>query len=595
MSMAANPQISVVIATRNRRDSLLRTLHTLFNQDVGPEEFEIIIVADGATDGTAAALRDLHAPCALRVLERPPGGISAARNDGIRAASGEIILILDDDLLCAPDLIRHHLAAHENAPPQVVVGAFPISPQSPRTLAAECYRQNAQDWEARYAREPRLNWPHDAAVEPNTSVHKSVFEKYGAFDESIPYQREDSEIGMRYWSKGVPFRYLPAAVAQHVVMKTTRDMICRDAALFGKNDLLLARKLPQYRPFSVPARIAQGAWAMRAARRIFTALPFSPASFISASLWPLEKLQGLNFFRRAGVRLLKCGSSAVSIRAAAREAGSWKTLRQEFGCRLPVFTYHHIGIAPERWIAGLSIPAEVFERQIRWLASRGFKSIRSTDWLSWVRTGRPLPEKSVLLTFDDAYADVAQIALPVLQRYGFTGHVFVVTSRIGETAQWGELADHPLMKLMNAEQIRHWARQGIEFGAHSRTHPDLTRLSAGSLQEETAGSRKDLQDLLQIPITTFAYPYGACNEQVRAEAGRAFDLCFGIEEGMNHIGSNLHALRRTMILPRDGGWELSLKSRFGFDPAARFLARLRRPIIRTFYGSAENPHAPHAA
>ncbi len=595
MPPPANPRISVVIATHNRRASLLRTLQTLFRQDVAPDAFEIIIVADGSTDGTAAALRELPAPCSLQVLERPQGGISAARNQGIRAASGEVVLILDDDLLCAPDLIRRHLEVHENAAPQVVVGAFPISPESSRTLAAECYKQNARDWEAHYARDSRLHWPHDAAVEPNTSIPMSIIEKYGAFDESIPYQREDSEIGMRYWLKGVPFRYLPAAAAQHVVMKKTRDMICRDAVLYGKHDLLLARKLPEYRPFSVPARIAQGPWALRAARRMFMALPFPPASLISAMLWPFEKLQNVSFIRRAGIKFLQYGSSAVAIRSAARDAESWKVLRREFGRRLPVFAYHHIGEVPRPWVPGLSVPTEVFERQIRWLARRGFKSIRSADWLDWVRAGKPLPEKAILLTFDDAYADLARFALPVLQRYGFTGLVLVVTSRIGETAQWGELAGYPLMKLMDKDQIRHWAREGIEFGAHSRTHADLTRLSPGNLAEEIAASQKDLEELLQVPVRTFAYPYGASNESVRAEAGRAFDICFGIDEGMNDIGSNLHSLRRIMILPQDSAGTLRLKSRFGFDPASRFLHRLLRPVIRTFFGSAENPHAPRAA
>ncbi len=560
MPTGTNPKISVVIATHNRRESLLRTLQTLFSQDLAPEIYEIVVVADGSTDGTAEALRKLPSPCALRVLEHPQGGISLARNEGIRAARGEIILILDDDLLCAPDLIRQHLAAHENAEPQVVIGAFPISPHSPRTLAAECYRQNARDWEARYARDSQLHWPHDAAVEPNTSIHKTILEKFGAFDESIPYQREDSEIGMRLWLKGAPFRYLPTAVAHHVVTKRTRDMISRDAVLYGKHDLLVARKFPEYRPFSAPARIAQGSWSMRITRRIFGALPFSPAGLISALLWPLEKLQRVNLFRRGGVKLLQYGSSAVAIRSAAREAGSWDKLRREFGLRLPVFMFHHIGDTPRPWVPGLSISPVDFERQIRWLARRGFKTIRSSDWLAWIRTGEPLPEKPILLTFDDAYADLARFALPVLLRYGFTGLVFVVTSHTGQSAQWGELAKYPFVKLMGPEEIRRWAREGIEFGAHSRSHHDLTRLPLGELKEEVTGSRKVLEDLLQIPIVAFAYPYGSCHVQVRAEAGRAFGLCFTVDEGMNNIGSNLHALRRTMILPGDRGWTLWSKS-----------------------------------
>ncbi len=592
--MGDKPQISVVIATHNRRDSLFRTLQTLFNQDVPPDVLEIIAVVDGSIDGTADALRKLRPPCALRVLERPRGGISAARNDGIWATSGDIILILDDDVLCEPDLIRQHIAAHKDSPPQVVVGAFPISSESPHTLVAEAFRDFGKQWSESFERNHSLRWPYDAAVEPNTSVHRAVFEKFGAFDESLPYQREDSEIGMRFWLKGVPFRCLPTAVAHHVVVKKTRDMLSRDAELFGKHDLRLARQYPEYRPFSVPARIAQGPWRMRAARRIIAALPFSPAPVISAALWPLERLQSVKRLQRVGVKLLQYGSSAVSIRSAAREAGSWQRLRQEFGKRLPVFMFHHIGEAPKPWVPGLSIPPAGFERQIRWLARRGFESIRPADWLAWLREGKPLPEKPILLTFDDAYADLAQFALPVLQRYGFTGVVFVVTGQIGQTGQWGMLADYPPMKLMDAGQIRHWARQGIEFGAHSRTHRDLARLPLQSVEQEISGSGKDLEELLQTRINSFAYPYGSYDAAAREVARRTFDLCFGVLEGMNDLGSNLHALCRTMILPVDSGLALWLKSRFGFNPAARFLARLRRPIIRTFFGSGETSEAPDA-
>ena len=337
---------------------------------------------------------------------------------------------------------------------------------------------------------------------------------------------------------------------------------------------------------------------MRALRRLFAAVPFSPASLFYALLWPLEKLRRVEFLRRWGIWLLQYASGAVSFRSAARAVGSWGALRREFGMRLPVFMYRHIGETPRGWVPGISIPGVVFERQIRWLASRGDKSIQSTDWLAWIRTGKPLPAKPILLTFDDAYADVACYALPVLKRYGFTGLVFVVTSLIGQTNKWDEAAGYPSLAMMTAEQIRYWAQQGIEFGAHTRTHPDLTRVSSQRLEEEIAGSGKDLEELLQTPITSFAYPYGSFNEAAREVAGRVYDLSFTTEEGINTLGTDSHGQLRVIVLPEDPLVKLGWRARFGFDPVERLRARYRpwlRPlIIRAFFGSAEENSPPRA-
>jgi peptidoglycan/xylan/chitin deacetylase (PgdA/CDA1 family)/GT2 family glycosyltransferase len=592
--MSSNPEISAVIATYNRREILLRSLQTLFAQDLAPELYEVVVVVDGSTDGTAEALRELHPRCGWRVLERPNGGISPARNDGIRIARGQIILILDDDIFCEPDVLRQHIAAHQNGLPQIVFGPVMISPESHATLATDWHRETVDAWMASLAHGAPLQWPYHAAIDPNTSLHRTIFRDYGAFDESLPYQREDSEIGMRFWKRGVPFRFLPTAVTYHAVIKKTWDAIGRDAPLFGKNDLLLARKVPEYRPYSVPARIAEGPWWLRALRRLVATMPISPAPLFMALLLPFELMRGVGLFRRWGVKLFRYQSSALAIRSATGEAGSWSNLRREFGLRLPVFMYHHIGETPRGWVPGLSIPAVVFERQIRWLARRGYTSIRSTDWLEWIRTGKPLPDRPILLTFDDAFADVARYALPVLKRYGFTGLVFVVTGLIGQTNKWDEVAGYPSLAMMTAEQIRCWAQQGIEFGAHTRTHPDVTRLSSQRLEEEIAGSSKDLEELLQTHITSFAYPFGPFDVAAQEMAGRVYDLSFTTEEGMNSLGTNPHVQRRAWVLPADSRVTLWWRSRIGFDPVARLRLQVRRLIIRAFFGSAEDRNIPHA-
>jgi peptidoglycan/xylan/chitin deacetylase (PgdA/CDA1 family) len=138
-----------------------------------------------------------------------------------------------------------------------------------------------------------------------------------------------------------------------------------------------------------------------------------------------------------------------------------------------------------------------------------------------------------------------------------------VTGRLGGTNTWDEAEGSGTLHLMTAEQIRSWAEQGIEFGAHSRTHPDLTKLSTAECSAEVAGSKSDLSALLGSPVVSFAYPYGECNDAVRDLVRLEFDLAFSVEEGMNYLRGDPHLLRRAYIGPKDSLTEFGLIVRLG--------------------------------
>ncbi|MGB7546894.1 MAG: polysaccharide deacetylase family protein, partial [Terracidiphilus sp.] len=162
-----------------------------------------------------------------------------------------------------------------------------------------------------------------------------------------------------------------------------------------------------------------------------------------------------------------------------------------------------------------------------------------------------------------AYEDTAEFALPILRRYGFGAAVFVVTERIGGTNTWDESQGCGTLQLMTAEKIRSWAGQGIEFGAHGRTHADLTKLSAEERASEIAGSKSDLSALLGAPVVSFAYPYGECDDSVRDLVRAEFDLAFGTEEGINYLAGDPHLLRRMNVSPDDSLLAFALNVRGG--------------------------------
>ena len=267
--------------------------------------------------------------------------------------------------------------------------------------------------------------------------------------------------------------------------------------------------------------------------------------------------------RKCASRWLNRIETVAHLEGALGVAGSWKVLQDEFDRRCPSLLYHHIGTVRPGTHPDLTISPERFERQIRWLARRGYTGIKPSDWLSWIRYGKSLPANPILLTFDDGYADTARYALPILRKYEFSGCVFVVSQRLGRTNTWDEAEGRDTLLLMTAEQIQYWATQEIEFGAHSRTHRHLTRLSPSDLTAEVIGCKSDLTALLGHPPMSFAYPYGESNEAVRDLVRKEFDIAFSVEEGLNYLSGDPHLLKRAYVGHNDSLVEFDLSARRG--------------------------------
>ena len=220
-----------------------------------------------------------------------------------------------------------------------------------------------------------------------------------------------------------------------------------------------------------------------------------------------------------------------------------------------------------------------------WLVRHGYSGVGLSDWLAWLREGKPLPEKPVLITFDDGYADVAEHALPVLGRYGFSAVVYVVSGQVGKTKTWGHPEISESSRLMTADQIRSWMEKGIEFGAHGRTHANLTKLEGDRLAEEIEGSADDLMRILGVRTASLAYPYGASNRRVREAAAGVFELALGREEGLNGLSTDPLLLRRTRVSAAGSRFAFANRVRLGFSPlryllqSARLSNRVAAPAL----------------
>lgn len=556
----------------------------MLSQDIPVDDFEIVIVVDGSTDGTAQALRELKPPCSLRVIEQSNRGPSVARNNGIQAARGELLLFIDDDIICGPHLFRRHVEAHADSEPMVAYGPISIAAETPQSFLKYANEVWYRDYYGRIEAQNGLNLPKDDYLIGNSSMPRATLVECGGFDETMT-AKEDYELGLRLWKTGLRFKFLPQAMAYEFYQKPIRSVLRIDGKAFGETEVLLARRHPDYRPYSTLAPLGKmGLWK-RLGRRVFAALPLNLVGVLNPPLWICDKLCRFSGMRRLSRRMLGIGRGLVEYSSAARQIRSWQALESEFGKRLPVLLYHRVGPELSGTVRGLTVSPERFERHVRWLARRGYKGICPTDWLRWIREGKGLPSKPILFTFDDGYADLVEYAFPVLRRYGFGAAVYIVTGQLGGSNVWDAARGCASLPLMTAEQIRFWAAQGIEFGAHSRTHADLRSLSAQELSEEVFGSCKDLESILGFRPLSFAYPYGFHNQIVDDCVRTAFDLAFIADddnEGLNYLQTDPHLLLRTMVQTNDSLLALECRSRWGHYPFLDLRNRIRARIaLRT--------------
>ena len=175
--------------------------------------------------------------------------------------------------------------------------------------------------------------------------------------------------------------------------------------------------------------------------------------------------------------------------------------------RLPlILMYHAVGTVGHDPNLLCVTPAR-FAAQMDWLGRRGLRGVSVGALLRARREGKA--SLLVGLTFDDGYTMVAEHAVPVLARHGFTATMFVLPGRLGGVNDWDDGTPWPLLP---AARIGELAAAGMEIGSHSATHPRLAGAHPGVLEEEIAGSRAALEDLTGQPVNGFAYPYGSLDD-----------------------------------------------------------------------------------
>lgn len=212
--------------------------------------------------------------------------------------------------------------------------------------------------------------------------------------------------------------------------------------------------------------------------------------------------------------------------------------------KVAILTYHRF-VPEDRKCDLLSVSANSFRSQLKYLGENGYTVVSFSDLADFIEGKGSMPRKPVILSMDDGYKSVYKVAYPVLREFGYKATAFVYTDFIGAPAgmNWAE------MKEVSASGL-------IDIQPHSKTHTNLTLRLAGEseaayrerIREEVRNPTRAIRKNLKIPIHTFAFPYGAENDEVIAAVkAEGFRLGATVTAGGNPAFAHPLALRRSQV------------------------------------------------
>lgn len=211
-------------------------------------------------------------------------------------------------------------------------------------------------------------------------------------------------------------------------------------------------------------------------------------------------------------------------------------------------------------------PAQ-FEQQVAWMKQQGFHFVTMQELqANWGQH----PKKTVAITFDDGYLDNLENAYPILEKYQAKATIYVVVDR--HDRDWstykkahhnsGELAREPKL---NDEQVMFLAKSGlVEIGSHTMTHANLAKLDDAHCLAELTESKQQLEQLIQQPVTSFAYPFGiysARDVELAKQAG--YENAVTTIEGINGEQPDFMQLQRIKISGKDSLFAVKLRLKLG--------------------------------
>jgi peptidoglycan/xylan/chitin deacetylase (PgdA/CDA1 family) len=248
------------------------------------------------------------------------------------------------------------------------------------------------------------------------------------------------------------------------------------------------------------------------------------------------------------------------VTRARSTAWSARTDGQDEGDGLRILFYHRVSDDRDE----LAVSPRDFRRQMDYLATESYRVVDVVEAAELLDKGVSC-SRTVGLSFDDGFVDVAEQAHPLLAERGFRATVFVAPAVVDGWASFGWYRSQP--PVLGWDEIVDLDREGtLSFEAHSLTHPNLLSLRDAAAWEEINGSKLTLEEHLEREVLAFSYPSGLFGVRERGlVAAAGFHVAVSCEPGCNSRGTDRLALRRRQIDRRDGLLDFRAKLGGGHD------------------------------
>jgi peptidoglycan/xylan/chitin deacetylase (PgdA/CDA1 family) len=201
---------------------------------------------------------------------------------------------------------------------------------------------------------------------------------------------------------------------------------------------------------------------------------------------------------------------------------------------IPVLTYHSVGNTNGNQ---LIISPELLDKEMQWLKDNGYTTLTLAEAYRFFSENKPVPKKSVVLTFDDGYVDNYTHMYPILKKYGFKATIFVITDSVDKNSAY-----------LTSTQLKELESNGIAIESHTVDHKKLETLSYQNQLEEMKNSKLFLEGLLKKKVDYIAYPFGTYNDatlQAAKEAG--YTMALSMDQGWSNKNNGIYKLHRVYI------------------------------------------------
>ncbi|MCL2657816.1 MAG: polysaccharide deacetylase family protein [Betaproteobacteria bacterium] len=238
--------------------------------------------------------------------------------------------------------------------------------------------------------------------------------------------------------------------------------------------------------------------------------------------------------------------------------------------QIPILMYHQIDQPPPSGtpLRGMVVSPGAFARQMKLIKLLGYKGLSMPELMPYLKGQKE--GKVVGITFDDGYRNNLKHALPILKAAGFSATVYAVSNAIGRTNSWDAPLGIEMKRLMSEAELRTWIKAGMDVGAHSRDHIDLTRCHADAVRDQIVGCRKDLEDALDAAVLHFCYPYGrytSAHKRIVRAAG--YQSATTVQRGRAGTGDSMYALPRVLVAQSTNLLHMLLKLKTRYEDRHR--------------------------